>query len=176
MHVQALQLLFCLRSITDTKILILPSSPLYFEGWLRLPDVVKVLKNEMRKLRQCKVFDVLLYLFLEIKADRPSLLTQIHNIIYWNENINILFASENSCRETLEHYTIYPRVAYIRTKQLSTSAPDKIFGRHMSFLKPVNYTTPNNLRKYLRLIYCRLQLNALKDTKIFSFQNCLMSK
>lgn len=46
----------------------------------------------------------------------------------------------------------------------------------MSFLKPVIYTTPNKLRKYLRLIYCSLQLNALKRIKMFSSQNSLASK
>lgn len=46
----------------------------------------------------------------------------------------------------------------------------------MSFLKPVIYTTPNKLHKYLRLIYCSLQLNALKRIKMFSSQNSLASK
>lgn len=36
----------------------------------------------------------------------------------------------------------------------------------MHSLKPVIYTTSNKLHKYLRLIYCSLQLNALKGTQM----------
>lgn len=48
-------------------------------------------------------------------------------LFYRNKNINILFASENSCREALENYRIYPREDYKRRKKLSDYVLDTAY-------------------------------------------------